>query len=165
MGWCRSFRLSTDHDYGDHFYPNENQAVELSDGVVGAFARGLGFRRTRTLSHDGGEHWQSTEIVQGQFEPLTGCEGSTIACRNGSMLVYSGVLNEPIIRADMSILTSRDYGHSWRTILVVDVGAAAYSSLAWCGAFLGLLYERASSPRIVFEPDHISFARLADPCQ
>merc|ERR1712183_167725 len=81
-----TWRISLDDAFGGRFLPNEDQAVELSGGRVAIFSRGLGFKRTRTESPDFGEHWGKTELVKGLKEPITGCQGSTIACPNGKRL-------------------------------------------------------------------------------
>ena len=159
-----TWRLSADNDYGGRYWPNEDQAVELTDGRIASFARGLGFRRTRTVSPDSGEHWGETQLVKGLSEALTGCEGSTVKCPNSSRLVYSGPINEPIIRSKMSLLVSDDDGMTWIKAALIDPGSSAYSSLAWHDGQLGLLYERSTKTKIVFEPDHISFVRLPTPC-
>jgi len=159
-----SWRLSKDHNFGGKYLPNEDQAIELRGGRVAIFSRGFGFHRTRTISTDWGDHWGVTELVAGLVEPITGVEGSTIACHNSTRLVFSGPANLPIIRARMTIFISDDEGSSWHKQQLVDPGSSAYSALAWPGHGLGLLYERAVKEKVVFEPDHISFALLPDPC-
>lgn len=157
-----TWRISADDNFGGKFMPNEDQAVELSGGRVAIFARGFGFERTRTESPDGGEHWGSTELVNLK-EPFSGCEGSTIECPNGR-LVFSGPTSMPLFRKNMSIWVSDDEGHTWHDFMVVDPGCAAYSALAFHGDELGLLYERCDHLEIIFEPQHISYAPLPNPC-
>ncbi len=186
-----TWRISASHEYGRNCssldaracFPNECQAVELpplrGSGAprVASFARLLGFQRARTVSLDAGEHWGATELVSGLSEPLSGVEGSTIACPAGAgladaawagrspRLVFSGPVNTPLVRSHMSIFTSDDEGMSWELHTVVDAGSAGYSSLAWLrDGRLGLLYGRSSQTRLFFEPEHISFAALPSPC-
>lgn len=159
-----TWRISADHSFGGLYMPNEDQAVELSGGRVAIFSRGLGKRRTRTVSEDWGEHWGKTELLHDLKEPITGCEGSTIACPDGKRLIYAGPVNWPLFRDKMSIYTSDDEGEHWDKFMLVDPGASAYSALAWRGDELGLLYERSDKLQIVFEPDHISYAALPNPC-
>jgi hypothetical protein len=64
----------------------------------------------------------------------------------------------------MAIMTSTDKGHTWSFHKLIDQGSSAYSSLAWHGSTLGILYERSKDLRIIFEPDYISFAAIEDPC-
>lgn len=170
----RTWRLSSDHDFGGRHFPNEAQAVELPGGQVAIFARGFLFERTRTVSPDGGDHWGETDVLNTQHEAFSGCEGSTISCGIGERLVYSGSLGV-LLREKMTVMTSDDEGRTWAPHVLVDPGATAYSALAWHGgAFkrpgrgrggsLGLLYERADKLRLVFEPDHISYVALPSPC-
>jgi Neuraminidase (sialidase) len=162
----KTWRLSADSNFGGEHWPNEVQAVELSDGHVVFFSRSLLSRRLRTESYDGGEHWGSSEVLETLPETRAeGCEGSTIACRsNPDHLVYSGPTSPWLYREKMAIMTSTDKGHTWSFHKLIDQGSSAYSSLAWHGSTLGILYERSKDLRIIFEPDYISFAAIEDPC-
>nr|DAA35232.1 TPA_inf: sialidase NEU1.2 [Karenia brevis] len=162
----KSWRLSADDDFGGRHFPNEDQAVELSGGHVAIFARGLGFFRTRTVSEDGGDHWGTTEVLETLPQPFIGCEGSTIKCRESKRLVYSGPVHFMTrLREDMSIYVSDDEGRTWQKYMRVDPGFSAYSALAWHGKNLALLYDRSNvTTDVRFEPDHMSFAALPNPC-
>lgn len=161
----RTWRLSADSDFGGDHWPNEVQAVELSDGHVAFFSRSLLTHRLRTESPDGGEHWGASEVLNLLETTSEGCEGSTIACRsNPDHLVYSGPISPGLYREKMSIMQSTDKGHTWSFHKLIDNGSSAYSSLAWHGSTLGVLYERSQDLKLIFEPDYISFSAIEDPC-
>lgn len=160
-----TWRMSTDHDFGTEWH-NENQYVDLGGGRVASFARGMGNRRTRVESQDGGEHWGAPEVLETLPDMLTGCEGSVASCPadQGTGLVFAGVQHDGILRKNMTIFFSSDEGHTWEAIQQVDPGASAYTALAFHGGKLALLYERSNKSKLVFEPDIISFALLESPC-
>lgn len=177
-----SWRLSSDRDYGGDYLPNEAQAVELSRGRVASFSR-LGivpkattysYKRVRSVSSDGGEHWEKTELLETLDEPWAGCQGSTISCPLQSnlygRLVYAGPVNPGQFRTMMSIYTSDDEGATWQNHSLVDPGSSGYASLAWLQQRrqprrLALLYERSQiSKGTTTLPTHLSLATLPDPC-
>jgi len=169
----RTWRISIDHDYGGVYLPNEAQAVELSGGRVASFSRaGIGpndktysYRRLRSVSSDGGEHWEHTEQLETLAEPWAGCEGSTISCRNSGRLLFAGPINPGRDRIMMSIYISDDEGRTWKNHSLVDPGSSGYSSLAWVGPHLGLFYERSRVAKDTKTlPGNMSFAVLPDPC-
>jgi len=161
-----TWRISADNNFGGDHWPNEVQAVELSDGHVVFCSRSLLSRRLRTESKDGGEHWGPSEVLETLSETTSeGCEGSTVACRsNPDHLVYSGPVSPGFYRERMSVMLSADKGHTWSFHKLIDAGSSAYSSLAWHGRTLGILYERSNDRKLVFEPDYISFVAIQDPC-
>lgn len=183
-----TWRISEEHDYGHTFWPNECQAAQLPNGSVVSVARGL-THRLITRSDDEGEHWGATRAIPSLPEPISGVEGasrdstaaralllssspphrpsragSTLGCPNSSRLIFGAPTHPRIVRAALTIYTSDDSGLSWAARTVVDPAASDYSSLAWSGDRLALLYGRSDETRTVFEPDNISFVLLPDPC-
>lgn len=168
-----TWRISADNDFGGKYLPNEPQAVELSGGRVASFSRaGIGpndttysYRRLRSVSSDGGEHWEETEELETLAEPWGGCEGSTVSCRDRPRLVFAGPVNPAHDRILMSIFVSDDEGRTWKNHSLVDPGSSGYSSLAWVGPHLGLFYERSAVAKDTKTlPGNLSFAILPDPC-
>jgi sialidase-1 len=147
-------------------FPNECQAVEVAPNMVMVNSRSLGTQRIQAWSFDGGETIEPNAIapIKGLVQPLIGCQGSTIADASGA-LWYSGLDETLPLRYNISVFVARA-PHApgqlqFDAVRVVDAGSAAYSSLALLhdGA-LGLLYERANSLKIEFEPDQIVFTRV-----
>jgi sialidase-1 len=157
--------------FGSPFKSNECQAVQLTNGSVLINARVLLNRRIQVISNDGGLTFGDSAIANGLTETVEGCEGSIIGGDNG-VLYYSGVSNNKLIRRGMQIYQSLDQGGSWQPIEVVDRGATAYSALTLLpgkktdsSRQVGILYERADSLKLVFDPDQIVFWRTNNPAR
>lgn len=160
-------------DFGAPYLSNECQAVQLRNGSVLINARTVSTHRIQVMSHDGGVTFDSPQRVNGLYEPIEGCEGSMVRYfESGSdteALFYSGPNTNGIFRRNMTIMKSIDDGATWTDVANVDTGSVSYSSLQVVptlqpdadGEFdLALLYERADTLSIVFEPDEICFWRL-----
>eukprot|EP00047_Mylnosiga_fluctuans_P012299 m.25265 g.25265 ORF g.25265 m.25265 type:complete len:408 (+) comp4140_c0_seq1:2557-3780(+) len=142
---------------------NECQLVQFRNGSTGLFARGLLSRRLVAVSNNEGQTFSPMRAMS-LPEPLGGCEGSTIALPDGT-LMYSGPASHgTALRYNMSVFTSSDDGDSWKLFSVVDQDPSAYSSLAVLPGpshTVGLLYENAPPPpRVVFIPKAITFIPL-----
>jgi sialidase-1 len=147
-------------------FPNECQAVEVAPNVVMVNSRSLETWRIQAWSFDGGMTVEPSTItpITGLVQPLGGCQGSTIADASGA-LWYSGLGETTPLRYNMTVFVAKEPHVPGRlhfdAVRVIDAGSAAYSSLALLddGA-LGLLYERANTLEIEFEPDQIVFTRV-----
>lgn len=117
-------------DFGDPYFPNEAQAVELKNGSILINARTISTHRLQMRSDDGGITFSPPWIVADLIEPIEGCEGSFIRDAETDILYYSGSYTNGVIRKNMTILTSKDEGMSWTALVVVDKGATSYSALA-----------------------------------
>lgn len=145
---------------------NENQLVELRNGSVllnaRSFATGSRQARVQARSDDGGRNFTPTRFVPELPEPFNGCQGSIAAGVNGTVYVShpdpqpNRGLTPAVLRllgANIN-LTGRDHLTVWRSHdegatyphkLLVDPGAAGYSSLQAGSApgELWLLYEQS----------------------
>lgn len=116
---------------------DENKVVELSDGRLLLHARSAP-RRRQAFSGDGGETWSAPVAHPALVDP--GCNGGLARC--AGVLVASG-LDDESSRRRLVVRTSRDEGSTWSDPLVVDPGAAGYSTIVELSdGCLGMLYER-----------------------
>lgn len=109
-----------------------------------------GLQRIAALSVDGGASWGApwTTITE------TECEASTIAMpkhTRGPRLVLSSAF-DAVLRANLTLHTSVDNGHTWTPQVTVYPGFAAYSSLVALPHpdTVGLLFERDLYAAIAF---------------
>ena len=113
-------------------------------------------QRLAALSQDQGGSFGPT-FTWPLWEPIGGCEGSTIALRSGRLL-FSGPSSRGL-RVNMTVFESSDEGQTWKHVACIDPGPSAYSSLGELSdGDVGLLYERAPPPpHIIFVPHAITF--------
>lgn len=127
---------------------NECQAAPLpwvnASSLVLSARSASGPRRLTALSTDGGASW--SQPWAGITE--TQCEGSILALPNhpgGPLLVQSSAF-DTATRANLTLHTSGDQGHTWLPVASIYPGAAAYSSLAALGpqapGGVAVLFER-----------------------
>ena len=158
-------------NFGEPFFSNECQAVELRNGSLLINARVVSAHRLQVISNDGGETFEEPYIVPDLVETIEGCEGSIVKDPSTGFLYFSIPNFRGIIRQNLTVFQSLDEGLKWNTYSSVDKGAVAYSamqfyhkviSLHGVATFsdqysLGLLYERSDVMQTVFEPDEILF--------
>ena len=116
-----------------------------SDSPVLVMASRSTAGRYISYSNDGGESWFNTSLDT-SLNPQTPCESSIVS------MTYEGVyLNTHLyltaphstVRENLTLFTSSDGGHSWRTgQVVIWSGPSGYSSLAYHKLNLYCLYER-----------------------
>lgn len=122
---------------------NECQIVEMpwAASLLLSMRAATGSMRLAAASTDGGTTWSAPWTTLTETE----CEASTIALPahpGGPLLVMSSALDARA-RANMTLSTSVDSGHSWRSAVLVYGGGSAYSSLAAVGpADVALAFER-----------------------
>eukprot|EP00056_Hartaetosiga_gracilis_P008024 m.115129 g.115129 ORF g.115129 m.115129 type:complete len:377 (+) comp12835_c0_seq2:2432-3562(+) len=145
--------------HGDEF-ANENQVVELLNGTLLYNARTIGVKRYIVYSHDEGETYSDGEMSTDLYQPIDGCEGSTIRAPSNNTLYFTVPTTETL-RYNLCLHESYDAGRSWSNTKIVDTGPSGYSSLSFLeNGDLGLLYERSPDLRVVFVPTAISFVIL-----
>lgn len=159
-------------------FPNEAQAVELPDGSVFIHARGLLASRVGALSVDGAQTWKWVGTIPGLYQPVGGCEGSTIMLPGGQTVLYSGLAETSLYRYNLSFWLAHAGNSStngptgWAPVAVIDANPSAYSAVALLPAAndttlyppqVGLLYERSNKTLIIFVPDAIAFAAFPVP--
>jgi len=148
--------------FGGIWYPNECQAVELSNGNILMNSRGNLDKRLLTISTDGGETWGKTHFEMSLPNALVGCEGSTVFS-NGD-IYYTGPSGDPF-RTDIHLFKSNKTEPPFD---FVDLGSynktyTAYSSMIVLqNGSLAVTYETSDKFAVVFEPDHTYFRVLDD---
>merc|ERR1712157_50806 len=136
---------------GKMFYPNECQAIELTNGNVLMNSRGNLDKRLMTLSKDGGETWEKTTFEMSLPNALTGCEGSM--ANVGADIFYTGPGPSPF-REDIHLWKSNK---TQAPFDFVDLGSynashVAYSSMIVLqNGSLAVTYETEDNWRIIFE--------------
>lgn len=156
--------------FGEPYFANEDQAVQLADGRVVINSRTLSDHRALSYSSDEGETFDQVLQAPSLHQTFQGCEGSfiNIPQDDGSdRLFYSGVqgrLPARIYRENLTIWESLDGGESFDLNTIVTLGSSAYSSLVAAprgSGTLGILFERSTCTKedcpLVFQPDYISF--------
>ena len=134
---------------------DESKAVELSDGRLMLTIRAKPSRKV-AWSEDGGTTWTGFRDEPALADPAN--NGSVLrmfpdaqaGSPNARRLLFSNT-NHASRRENLSIRQSCDDGRTWSTPVVVEPGAASYSTLTRLpdGRF-GLLYERGTVNAIVF---------------
>lgn len=104
------------------------------------------YGRLLAYSKDDGETW--TDLTEATtLYPETSCEGSILAIPyKGAFLdthLYFTAPHSPF-RLNMTVFTSTDGGHSWKTGHILWSGPSAYSSLAYDEVKMYCLYEKGN---------------------
>ncbi len=109
--------------------PNETQIVELTDGSILMNCRNQasGRFRLQCRSSDGGQTWDTATPVPELFDPI--CMGSIARMSFKPDLLVSSNPNDPKVRRNGVLRTSRDGGKSWTISSVIEPGSFAYSVL------------------------------------
>ena len=150
-------------DVADLDFSNECQVAELEPGRVLLMTRTLLLRHARAVSEDNGNTFGAFSLCEDLKQPLDGVEGSLVKHPATQLLFFSSLNedNELGLRYNLTLFVSSDEGVSWRPLLQINKGAAAYSALTILpSGALAILYERAAQIDLVFLPDHISFLVL-----
>jgi sialidase-1 len=135
---------------------NECQVAELFDergtllmNMRSNYGRNL---RTHATSADGGATWTSP-VDTGLIEPV--CQASLIRHDAAKLLLFSNPAAKT--RIQLTVRASADNGTTWREVVVLHAGPAAYSSLIALGTNqVGCLYERGETRAY----EKITFARF-----
>ena len=134
---------------------DENKTVELGDGRVLLNSRARPYRLI-AWSSDGGESYAGLRPDSQLVDPAN--NGAIIrydpAAAPGSpdarRLVFSNTADSTR-RANLTLRFSCDDGATWPAAVVVDTGAAAYSTIATLpGGDVGVLYERGDYEFLTF---------------
>jgi sialidase-1 len=169
----QSWRLGAvdTHPNSGSVHPNENTAVELTDGRLYVNARDQNgsdpASRLVAYSSDGGLSYDAPFVAE---PAITGpvVQGSVVRlmARDAGdpcdALIYSGP-GDSKRRRDLTIWVSLNEGRTWNVETVLHPGPAAYSDLVSLGeAHLGVLYEAGDNlyEQILFAPLDLSY--LAD---
>ena len=141
---------------------NECQVVELADNKGSLLMNCRSYfgrsRRTQSLSEDGGTSWTPPQDVDALVEPV--CQASIIrhswpTAQSSGLLLFSNPA-DAAQRVRMTVKSSGDDGKSWKTVLVLHEGPAAYSSLVRLSDdSAGCLYEAGTMSAydgIFFQP-------------
>lgn len=147
-------------EFRDEFYfPNECQAVELKNNSVLVNARTLDTKRVSAHSDDGGVSFRGrVDTFATLVQPITGCQGSMVFQTSSQLLFYSGLDTKSLVRSNLSLYVSKDYGKSWILVKTVFSGSSSYSALTLLDENkIGLLYEWANKTDLIFNPDYISY--------
>jgi sialidase-1 len=142
------------------YLPGGNECQAAAMPWVGPAALALTMRNTRPLrtlatSHDGGATWSPATALWNETE----CEGSLAALPHhpaGPCLVISSAF-AAASRANMTLHTSWDDGVTWRAVVTVYAGAAAYSTLVplaaggSVGGSVGVAWERDGYAAIAWQ--------------
>lgn len=160
------------------FWPSESCAVELHNGSILINSRGTGEYRLQTLSNDNCNTFESSYNILSLRDQDTGCEGSMIRYEYSlndyqrDYLYYSGLTpsRDTVLRYNMTLSVSMNEGDSWIQLDEIDELPSSYSALVGMPKFeidkgknidrIGILYERSDELRVIFVPDHITFAMV-----
>lgn len=138
----------------------ECQAAEIRPGLLIATGRNDNIGYTEiAYSTDDGMTWVNQTANDDLKSPVEGVEASIVAHPSG-VLYHSGP-DHFDLRYRMVVKKSLDNGKTWGNHYTPWTYSAGYSALAVLGdtkdAPLGLLYDRAVRPMIVFEAQSVSF--------
>lgn len=151
--WQRGHLVGPDVD--------ENKSVELSDGRVMLNGRFRGGRQV-AVSSDGGEHYAGLHLDTTLTDPgnnaaiLRVAPTAAASDPRSKWLLFSNTQSDSS-RRNLTLRLSCDDGGSWSNGLVIDPGAAGYSTLAVLpSGRIGVLYERGSYKWISFTSRSLS---------
>ena len=161
-----TFRLAST-SFGNNFFVNELQAAQMSNGTVIINSRVLSSERVLSYSNDEGESFYSVRRPSTPLhETIQGCEGSFIRVDGTDRLLYSGVegrIPARIFRENITLRESNDFGVTWTTRSIIDVGSSGYSALLNIDPdTVAVLYETSDCIKcpLVFLPTKIKFKKL-----
>lgn len=139
---------------------DESTVAELSDGTLMLNMRSNAkrFRRSVSLSRDGGLTWSEPSFDDALIEPT--CQASLIRYPGRGRRAKAGLLfSNPAAekRVRMTVRYSSDEGRTWSHSKLIHEGPSAYSSLAVLkDRTIGLLYEKGAEHPY----ETITFARF-----
>lgn len=140
---------------------DESKLVLLPDGRLLSSSRRPGFcprgLNTAVKGPDGIWHWEGERLAEGL--DANPCNGDIVAWRG---LLLHSYIKEEKARRGLTLAVSSDNGTSWRDVLTLQEGPAAYSTMVvFRGGDVGVLYEDGS--RSTDEGYDIVFSRI--PCR
>lgn len=140
---------------------DESKLVLLPDGRLLSSSRRPGFcprgLNTAVKGPDGIWHWEGERFAEGL--DANPCNGDIVAWRG---LLLHSYIKEEKARRGLTLAVSSDNGTSWRDVLTLQEGPAAYSTMVvFRGGDVGVLYEDGS--RSTDEGYDIVFSRI--PCR
>eukprot|EP00937_MAST-01D_sp_MAST-1D-sp2_P002768 g2768.t1 len=142
---------------------NECQAATAPNGSLILNMRTRAGFRQFSWSNDNGTTWTEPTAAPMAFKGKYGggsCEGSTVQV--GNALAFSTPYSAG--RANMTVLTSTDSGATWQPRVLVDAGAAAYSSMQPVNAtHAALVYERGGYAALTVVVVQVADAAGAQP--
>jgi sialidase-1 len=137
---------------------NECQVAELFDdeGTLLIDMRSYLGRavRAESRSTDGGKTWSAPVDAPALIEPI--CQASLLRAEAAKLLLFSNPASAKM-RENLTVRASADNAKTWRDVVVLHAGPAAYSSLVELSATeAGCLYERGEKRAY----EKITFARF-----
>jgi sialidase-1 len=140
---------------------NESMAAELSNGKLMMNSRNQkGDIRARivSLSHDGGQTWDTSYFDQTLIDPVNQGSILTIGKKNGKNIIAFCNAADTKRRDNLTLRISYDDGKTWSRQYCVDKSTegvkddyTAYSDLVKMGRKnIGVLYEKDNYKQIVF---------------
>ena len=121
---------------------DETKLVLLPDGRLLSSSRRSSFGprglNTAVKGPDGIWHWEGERFTEGL--DANPCNGDIVLWRNG--LLLHSYIKEAKARRDLTLAASSDNGSSWRDVLTLQPGSAAYSTMVvFRNGDVGVLYE------------------------
>jgi sialidase-1 len=111
-------------------------------------------RRAQSTSVDGGTTWTAPQDAPVLVEPV--CQASLLRHETAKLLLFSNPAH-PKQRVNLTVRASADNARTWRDVLVLHAGPAAYSSLVELSATeAACFYERGEKRPY----EKITFARF-----
>ena len=138
---------------------DETKLVLLPDGRLLSSSRRPSFGprglNTAVKGSDGVWHWEGERFTEGL--DANPCNGDIVLWRDG--LLLHSYIKEAKARRGLTLAVSRDGGTSWKDILTLQPGPAAYSTMVvFRNGDVGILYEDGSrSPDNAYD---IVFSRI-----
>lgn len=138
---------------------DETKLVLLPDGRLLSSSRRPGFcprgLNTAVKGSDGIWHWEGERFAEGLV--ANPCNGDIVSWRD-DLLLHSYIKEEKA-RCGLTLAISRDNGTSWKDVLTLQEGPAAYSTMVvFSNGDVGILYEDGS--RSTDEGYDIVFSRI-----
>ena len=124
---------------------DETKLVQLPDGRLLSSSRRSAFGprglNTAVKGSDGIWHWEGERFTEGL--DANPCNGDIVLWRDG--LLLHSYIKEAKSRRGLTLAVSADGGTSWRDILTLQPGPAAYSTMVvFRNGDVGILYEDGS---------------------